>query len=101
MHEVQKEANVRALHVFVARRECATAFLQPWTTRFFLATKTCLMDLMGTCVRGHAKCMLSDLRERWSTASLPLSVFTEQNILSNLQARNQGGGHLEHFQNIA
>jgi len=36
----------------VARRECATAFSHPWTRRFLLVTKTCCMDLMGTCLRG-------------------------------------------------
>jgi len=38
----------------------------------------------GNLPEGACKCMLSDLRERWSTASLPSSVFTEQNILRNL-----------------
>jgi len=35
--------------------------------------------------------MLSDLRERRSTASLPSSVFIEQNILSNLFTRCNSG----------
>jgi len=38
----------------VARRECATAFLHPWTRRFLLAAEACCMNVMGTCLRGHA-----------------------------------------------
>jgi len=46
------------------------SWLHSWVTRCFSHCKvinTCCMDLMGTCLRWACKCMLSDLRERWST----------------------------------
>ena len=77
----------------VAWLERATAVLNPCNRHFLLATKTCCMDLMGTCLRGmqmHIKWPESEMKDRIVT----FIYFTEQHILSNLfiVQKNRKGG---------
>jgi len=72
MHEILKVKKTFAHSTFLfAKRECASAFLHQWTWRFLLATKTCCVDLMETCLKGA----WSDLTERWSTVIVIFIYF--------------------------
>ena len=62
---VAKEWNYKNYILFKC---CSSMFLR------IAKVNTWCMDMMGTCLRGACKCMLSDPRETWSTAMVILGL---------------------------